>query len=53
MGERAEMDEAMASVLASEQVALERIRRRGWQARIDRASQFKFEPLPRTPDDII
>jgi hypothetical protein len=36
----AEMDEAIASVLASQQVALERIRRRQWQERVENAGRF-------------
>jgi hypothetical protein len=40
-----EMDEALAIVLAGEQVAIERHRRQQWQARVESAAAFKSEPL--------
>ena len=43
----ADLDQAMATILAGEQVALERFRRRQWQATLDSADQFQCEPLRR------
>jgi hypothetical protein len=41
----AEMDQAMSSILASQQATIERLQRRAWQATLDNAGQFQCEPM--------
>jgi hypothetical protein len=41
----ADTDQAMATILAGQEVALERFRRRQWRERVARAADFQFEPL--------